>query len=203
MEIKVVQRLRGSRWGVIVGLWLWGCLPGLAQGWTSARDDHFTVLTAAGEDARHLPRVFAVLQQARRDLREMGLVLPAGVTVVIHPDLSSFQAATGAPWYVAAVANRREMRLEVQRLRVLLERRSLEPTLRHELFHLAQPDEWPRWLAEAHAMRFAGERPTAPPLPHITEDELNRLLAEAPSRELLARAAATAYLWVERAGWSW
>ncbi|MDZ7704636.1 MAG: hypothetical protein U5L04_09175 [Trueperaceae bacterium] len=159
-----------------------------------ASDGHVTVITYSADDDADLPRLFAAVRQARRDLRrDWGWRLPGGVTIVVHPDLGSYSAATGMPWYVAGTADRAEQRIDLQRLRVLRERHSLEPTLRHELFHLAQPDNWPRWRAEGAAMLFAGETPQAAPFADISAAQLDDLLAAAPDREALARAAATAY----------
>jgi hypothetical protein len=167
-----------------------------AQDWRSASDGRFTVLTASPEDTLYLPEVFAILQRAQRDLQRQGLELPETIGVTIHPHLDSFLEATGVPWYVMATADRDRALVHGQRVRVLLERGSLEKTLRHELFHLAQPEDWPRWRAEGAAMIFAGEKPNAEPLEGINERELERILATAPSAELLAKAMATAYLWV-------
>jgi hypothetical protein len=115
------------------------------------------------------------------------------VKLWIHPDLESFTSVTGLPWFVLASADRESCELHLQRLVVVLERSSLAVTLRHELFHLAQPDSWSRWLAEGRAMHFAGEQPGAPPLPGISDGELDRLLANPPDAATLARAAATAF----------
>ena len=173
--------------------------PISAQNWQSATDGRFIVETAAVADREQLSAVFAILQEAKDDLSQnWQLDLPETVTVRIHPDLASFQVATKKPWYVAAVANKPTATFHTQRLRVLLERDSLEKTLRHELFHLAQPDDWSRWRAEGTAMRFAGETPSAEPFKQISETELNYLLATASSKQELARAVATAYKWVKR-----
>ncbi len=168
-----------------------------AQNWQEATDGFFRVETASPADAERLAQVFTVLEQAAIDLKTCGLLLPGAVTVRVHPTLGSFQGETGAPWYVAALADRKTGTLHTQRLRVLLERRSLEATLRHELFHLAQPGDWPRWCAEGAAMRFARERPQAQPLPGLSDEQLDVLLASPPSADVLARAVATAYARVE------
>ncbi len=173
---------------------------GCAQTWRQASDGRFMVETASEADREQLAAVFAVLQKAARDLRrDLGLTLPETVTVRVHPTLASFQKATSQPWFVVAVADRRAAILHLQRLRVLAERRSLEPTLRHELFHLAQPEDWPRWRAEGMAMRFAGETPQAEALLNLSDAELDALLAAPGSSEALAQAAATAYRRVARA----
>lgn len=191
---------RGIEWRCF--LLLLAILPwAFATPWSEASDGVFTVRTASVEDARALPQVYDILQQARLELRrDWGLAVPEAVTVVVHPDLVSYQEATGMPWYVAALADREAQQIHTQRLRVLLERRSLETTLRHELFHLAQPEDWPRWRAEGSAMLFAGETPQAPPLPGLSDEALDALLAAPPSREWLLRAMATAYQRVRTQG---
>ncbi len=171
-----------------------------AQSWQEATDGFFRVETASAADAERLEHVFDVLEQAAKDLKDSGLPLPDAVTVRVHPTLESFQADTGLPWFVAALADRETNTLHTQRLRVLLERQSLETTLRHELFHLAQPADWPRWRAEGAAMRFAGEQPRAQPLPGLSDEQLDALLAAPPSADVLARAVATAYARVETYG---
>jgi hypothetical protein len=168
----------------------------LAQNWSSANDGFFTVWTVKSADATYLPEVFKILQQAKKDLRTEGLTLPESVAVKLHPDLDSFTTTTELPWYIISVADREAKTIHTQRLRILLERQTLEITLRHELFHLAQPDDWPRWRAEGEAMKFSGERLQAEPFENVSEEELNNLLTNPDSRETLQRAVATAYFWV-------
>lgn len=176
----------------LLGAFVW------AQPWGSATDGRFVVQTASPADREALSAVFPVLQDAARDLRQdAGLTLPRTVTVRVYPSLAAFGAATGQPWYVAAIADREHATLHLQRLRVLTEQGSLETTLRHELFHLAQPESWPRWRAEGAAMRFAGERPTAPPLVGLSKAELSDRLAAPRSAEEHAQAAATAWAWTK------
>ncbi len=182
----------------LTAVWLTVLTPALAQNWQTAQAPGFVVRYAGGADALHLPEVFRVLQKARQDLKSQGLALPPTVRVVIHPNLKSYTAATGLPWFILSAANRSKNQIDSQRLRVLLERGTLERTLRHELFHLAQPEGWPRWKAEGMAMRFAGEQPVARPLEAITEAELERLLANPPDPTTLRRAMATAYRWTSR-----
>jgi hypothetical protein len=167
-----------------------------AQAWSTWSDGFFTVQTASSADATYLPEVFEILQEAKKDLRTENFTLSESVTVQIHPNLDSFITTTQLPWYIASVTNRETSTIHTQRLRVLLERQSLKVTLRHELFHLAQPSDWPRWKAEGEAMKFSGEHPQAEPFENVSEDELNNLLANPSSRETLQRAVATAYQWV-------
>jgi len=180
-----------------------------AQDWRKTSDGSFEVFTAARADDAHLSDVFSILREAKSDLRRTwGLLLPSGIQVYIHPNLDSYHAATELPWYVAAIANREEQKIDMQRTQVLLERDSLEKTLRHELFHLAQEDDLQRWQAEGRAMLFAGEEPIADAFDAIDAVELNHMLEGFVDGEGLARAdfsradflkaTATAYLWTQR-----
>jgi hypothetical protein len=169
-----------------------------AQEWSSKTDGFFTVVVASSTDATYLKEVFEILQEAKKDLRTQGLTLPENVTVQIHPTLESFTTTTDVPWYVISLADRKTYTVHTQRLRILLERQTLRITLRHELFHLAQPGDWPRWRAEGEAMKFSGESVQAEPFENLSTSELDRMLSNPDSRETLQRAAATAYLWVIR-----
>lgn len=179
---------------LLLGLYLAG-LPVLAQNQVEVRFPGF-VLQVAGVERPRLPQVQSYLWQARRDLQARSWLLPTSVTVRVHADLTSFAQQTGAPWFVLAVANRTQARLDLQRLAVVTSRGGLEATLRHELFHLAQPASWPRWRAEGEAMRFAGQRSQASPLLGIGPEQLDQLLAHPKDPDQLARAMATAYRWV-------
>jgi len=170
--------------------------PAVAQVWSQFTDGTFTVETASVADESRLKEVFEILQEAKQDLKEnQNYELPKEVNVRIYPNLEAFTKATQAPWYVAAIADRTTNSIHSQRLQVLLDRNSLKQTLRHELAHLAQPDDWPRWLNEGSAMIFSAEKLTAEPFETISEARLNELLATTPTKEQLARAAATAYNW--------
>jgi hypothetical protein len=168
----------------------------LAQDWQQSTDGFFIVETASSADTKQLSEVFDILQQAKKDLTRLELVLPKSVTVRIHPDIDLYINAVNLPWYIAAVSNRETNMIQTQRLEVLIARNSLEKTLHHELFHLAQPPDWPRWKAEGKAMLFAGELPQAELFASITEKELEAMLVNPDSREQLQRAVATAYWWV-------
>lgn len=167
-----------------------------AQKWQQHTDGFFIVETASSADSQHLNEVFDILQQAKKDLTRQELNLPDSVTVRIHPDIDSYVNAVNLPWYIAAITNRETNMIQTQRLEILIARNSLEKTLRHELFHLAQPSDWPRWKAEGKAMLFTGELPQAEPLVGISEERLEDLLANPNSRAMLQRAVATAYQWV-------
>ena len=162
----------------------------------TATSAHFRIQTFSSADANYLPRAFKALEKARKDLLALELNPPQGVTVIVHPTLERFQKSLKAPMFEAARANRNLARIETQRFRALEEHGGLEQTLRHELFHLAQPANWPRWKAEGSAVRFSGERLNGVPFENISENKLEALLKNPPSRAVLARAMATALEWV-------
>ena len=168
-----------------------------AQTWQTARGSGFIVQTASVQDQRYLRQIFEILQKARKDLTGWGLKAPQPVIVVVHPNLQSYIQTTKVPWFVVALANREKNRVDTQRIRILLERGTLERSLRHELFHLAQPADWLRWKAEGLAMRFAGDKPSANPFMSISQAGLDKILASPPSPKMLTRAMATAYLWTK------
>ena len=159
-------------------------------------DGKFVIITSSKVDANYLPEVFTILQSAQRDLRSLwGLNLPEQVTVVVHPTLASFIQESQVPWYIAGIANVEANQIDIQRFKVLTERNILKSTLRHELFHLVQNDDWPRWLAEGLAMHFAGDRLLALPLENVNEEDLNNLLANPTSQQTLYSAMSTAFMW--------
>lgn len=169
-----------------------------AQEWRMTSDGTFEVYTAARADEAHLTDVFAILREAKKDLRlTWGLRLPPEIQIYIHPTLESYSKATELPWYVAAAADRESMQIDMQRIKVLLERDSLEKTLRHELFHLAQEEDLERWQAEGRAMLFSDEVPMANADEDVDAEALNQMLEGFVNREDLARANATAYLWTQ------
>lgn len=171
---------------------------GFSQDFKQRTDGFFIVETAAKADEYYLSEVFRTVNKAKRDLQnDWGLFLSQDLILRIHPNISSFSSATAKPWYVAAIANPNKNKIDIQRLKVLVERRSLETTLRHELFHLAQPNDWPRWRAEGSAMLFSNEKPQAQIISQISEQELNDLLLNPSSQEALRTANATALSWVK------
>ena len=158
-------------------------------------DGTFSIISS-NADNKYLPEVFAILQEAKGELEQSwGLNVPEQVTIVIHPTLNSFTAASQMPWYIAGIANVKTNQIDLQRLKVLKERNILKRTLRHELFHLAQSDDLSRWLAEGLAMHFAGDRLLAPPIEGISEAMLNDFLANPTSQNILYSSRTTAFIW--------
>lgn len=148
-------------------------------------------------DRGHLARVFTVWQKAAQDLKAKGLTLPPA-TLTASRNASDFASLTGYPVHIAAITLKGN--IYTQRLAALHARNLLPYTLRHEAFHLAQPPDLPRWLAEGLARVFSGEAQKDPPertgLETLSERELDTLLARASGlglnrvyREATRRAA--------------
>ncbi|MEZ4608244.1 MAG: hypothetical protein R2880_15975 [Deinococcales bacterium] len=172
--------------------------------WQQASDGNITIFTVNPDDTFYLPELFRMVQEAQKELefrqispaKPLELSLPEQIHIIVHPNLASFQQATAMPWYIAAIARKSQEaagEIHLQRLRVLMNRHRLKQSLRHELFHLAQPDSLRRYQAEALAMRFAGEVPKVEAFIGLSEDRLDALLAAPSSADELEKALATAY----------
>jgi stage II sporulation protein D len=166
----------------------------------SLSSEHFFVTYARDVRRSEIESAIRNLEAARLDmLTRLG---PNGlsdmvVDVVFHKTTQDFIAATGQPWWVAAVT--RGKRIELQPPAVLRRRRILVTTLRHEYAHAVieanGDDRVPRWLAEGLAISFAGEGPmlqrfrsnTRLPLDEI-ERRLTRPKSPAGMRSLYAAA---------------
>lgn len=169
-----------------------------------AGDSGWSQLSVAGVEVHHaalpgsrLATLSNVLTAAVADLESRSeLEICTAPQLFIHPDLESFRAATLLPWFQLAAADRGRCRIDMQRLPVVEQHGGLDKSLRHELFHLAQPAGWERWRAEGEAQRFAGEQPRTPVLDGLSPRHLDLLLANPPDQVSLERAMATALLWV-------
>jgi SpoIID/LytB domain protein len=143
----------------------------------------------------------AFARRALADLtRATGQPAPAGLRLVFHPSVDSFQRETGEPWWTAA--RTRGLRIDLLAPAVLRQRGTLESTLQHELAHVltATPLEGrPEWVKEGVAMHFAGEPPPASVLDASgvprrvrcpTDDDLRRPVSAAAARQAYGLAAA-------------
>lgn len=139
-----------------------------------------TVTYRDSADRAQLNRVFQVWEQAGQDLKAKGLPLPP-TTLTAARSANDFASLTGYPAHIAAVTLKGK--IYTQRLAALQGKNLLPYTLRHEAFHLAQPPDLPRWLAEGLARIFSGEAQNDPPgrtgLEGLSEPELDTLLVQA------------------------
>jgi hypothetical protein len=146
------------------------------------------LLTVTIQDARDKAQVATVLKtfkKAREDLAEIRLEVKP-VRLEAFSSANAFARATGEPAFVAASTQGQTIR--TQRLGALKARGLLEFTIRHEVFHTAQPASLPRWLAEGLARHFSGEDARDSVQPSGLESVSNGKLDEL----LLARGSKTA-----------
>ncbi|GGO25519.1 hypothetical protein GCM10008949_15380 [Deinococcus humi] len=141
-----------------------------------------SVIFADPRDRQQLGAVYEAWDAAARDLKGLGLELPANVRIEAAGNAADFAARTGEPANIAA--STRGAVIRTQRLSALAERGLLPTTVRHEAFHTAQPPGIPRWLAEGLARTFSGEGRADPRTPTGLEGMPDaRLDAELLSRD--------------------
>lgn len=157
-------------------------------------------------DRAELGTVVQAWNGAVRDLRSLGLRVPAEVRIEAAGSAADFAARTGEPVGIAASTRGRVIR--TQRLSALKARGLLPLTVRHEAFHTAQPTGLDRWLAEGLARTFSGEARSDPPAPTglegLPDASLDaQLLGRDPARLNAAYREATrrARLLVQKRGW--
>jgi hypothetical protein len=178
--------MRLKRW-----VWLFLVTPIVFAAPTQVRPAEFKsgLLTVTLQDSRdeaQLGTVFSAFKQAQLDLKAIGLK-PKSVRLEALSSANAFARATGEPAFVAASTQAQTIR--TQRLGALKTRGLLEFTVRHELFHTAQPASLPRWLAEGLARHFSGEDARdsrgATGLEAFPNNKLDRLLLARNSRTSL------------------
>jgi SpoIID/LytB domain protein len=101
-----------------------------------------------------------IVLRARDDIaKDLGVTAPSRLTIRFHPTTSSYEQATGQPWFTSSALVGGDLHLLP--LAVLRERGVLERALRRELVH-AMADgllrDRPMWVREGAAGYFAGQR---------------------------------------------
>jgi SpoIID/LytB domain protein len=134
---------------------------------------HTTTTPAAAPVAVSLPDedegersfVDTLMARERDDLaRTLGVPAPPRITLRVHPTTSSFEQATGKPWFTSGAVVNGELHLLP--LASLRERGVLERTIRHELVHVMTDNVLrarPSWVREGAAVYFAERSPEPPP----------------------------------------
>jgi stage II sporulation protein D len=135
---------------------------------------------------------------AERLLREaeddVGWRLPFRARLQIFSTLDNYRDSTGQPGWVAASTRGQTIRL--QPLAELRRRLILEPTLRHELYHLLLETRAARnvpvWFREGLTLHLSS--PTVPDAPSssLGLDEIEQILKHGDTREKMQKAYASA-----------
>ncbi|MBV9209631.1 MAG: hypothetical protein JOZ52_03325 [Acidobacteria bacterium] len=155
-------------------------------------------------ERREVESVLRTLEEARHDLMHrtaaasLHPVEQSQLDVVIHDTTGDFVAATGQPWWAAAVTH--DNLIELQPLEILRSRGVLNQTLRHEYAHtiidILSHGRAPRWLSEGLAAHLAGEGQKLA-LEKVDEqlsvEELEKRLSRPASPEEMRKLYAAAY----------
>jgi hypothetical protein len=174
------MKIRFERW-----VWLLLVTPIVFAAPLEFKSGLLTVKIHDSRDETQLGIVFRTFKKTQADLAEIGLEIKQ-VKLEAFSNANAFAHATGEPAFVAA--STRGQTIRSQRLGALKIRGLLEFTIRHEVFHTAQPTSLPRWLAEGLARHFSGEDARDSSQPSGLESVSNARLDEL----LLARASRTA-----------
>jgi hypothetical protein len=170
----------------------------------SLSSEKFRARFSARVERREVESVLRTLEKVRRDVarRTAAASLPeknsAPLDVVIHDTTGDFVAATGQPWWAAAVTH--DNLIELQPLEILRSRGVLEQTLRHEYAHTVIENlsggNAPRWLSEGLAAHVAGEGALLAykqSKEQLSVEELEKRLAQPASAEEMHELYAAAY----------
>ena len=125
----------------------------------SPRDDS-VALALEDDDEGERPGLTRAVLRARDEIaKDLGVTAPPRIVVRFHPTTSSYERATGQPWFTAGAVVGAELHLLP--LPALRERGVLDRTLRHELVHLMADSalrDRPMWVREGAAAYFASPR---------------------------------------------
>jgi stage II sporulation protein D len=163
------------------------------EAWQKRSDERFDLISTDPEaDSSIFPVAERLLREAENDV---GWRLPFHVRLQVFRTLDSYRDTTGQPGWVAASTRGQTIRL--QPIADLRRRSILEPTLRHELYHLLVETRasrgTPLWFREGLTLYLAN--PTVPettPSP-MTADEIEEILKHGDTRENRERAYASAH----------
>jgi hypothetical protein len=190
---KPSKHLEAQHWAMVSAIGL-VMLIGLVAPMTQAagrtyRTGWLSITINDPGDQNRIAGVIETLQRAKQDASELGLSVPQ-ITLEATTNAAQFTRLTGEPAGIAAITN--GTKIVTQRLNALQARGRLTHTIRHELFHTAQPPRMPRWLAEGLARHFSGEHKNDPlqvtGLETKTEQQLNEMLQSRTSHQALNQA---------------
>jgi hypothetical protein len=166
--------------------------------------EHFRVAYPADVDQRAINQILNTLESTRNDYLRRASSASTAVNIPrleirLNESTGAFTARTGQPWWAAAATN--GSRIELQPVRLLIQRGVLFTTLRHELAHVMIDSvinkRAPRWLEEGFALYLAGEGQTISRYVtrgQLPEDVLEQRLQRPRTRDEMRALYAQAYL---------
>ena len=160
--------------------------------WENLNGQGFTLETSEAADAAFLPELARAFAEAKS---RSGLSSAGTIAVRAYRSTPAFRDATLAPGWVAAFTEGNS--IAVQPLRILVARKLLAGTLRHEFLHALVEDQatarTPLWLREGLVQAWSGDA-VQKPMPTLTLEQVEQKLAHAPS-EAESEAAHRAAGW--------
>lgn len=124
------------------------------------RSGSITLKFFRSRDQIYSSEILIIFEKLWQEYKRRGRPLPDGeITIIVHPSVKEFSAATGKADFVAATT--RGAVVELQPPAVLRQKSTLESTLAHEFAHVSmntvQNEDTPLWLKEGFAVYLAAQ----------------------------------------------
>jgi len=167
--------------------------PEASSGWWQKRSSERVELlsTQPESDAAILPIAERVLKENEEAI---GWKANAGVQLRVYATLDAYRNTTGQPGWVAATTRGRTIRL--QPLKELEKRGIVEPTLRHEIFHVLVEAKAkapiPLWFREGIVLFFSNANGRNSAAVEMTDEQIEAVLRSPKSRDEVQKAYAAA-----------
>ena len=163
------------------------------EAWQKRSDERFDLIsTDPDADSSIFPVAERLLREAENDV---GWGLPFHVRLQVFPSPDSYRNTTGQPGWVAASTRGQTIRL--QPLADLRRQSILEPTLRHELYHLLVETRAsgaaPLWFREGLTRYLANPAVPENTLSAMTVEQMEPILKHADTREHMEKAYGSAH----------
>src|SRR5205807_3084627 len=164
-----------------------------SETWQKRSDERFDLIsTDPDADSSLFPVAERLLRESENDV---GWRLPFHVRLQVFSTLDSYRKTTGQPGWVAASTRGQTIRL--QPLAELRRRSILEPTLRHELYHLLVDTMasrgMPLWFRAGLTLYLSNPAVPETSSSPMTVEEIEQILRHGDTRENTERAYGSAH----------
>jgi len=164
-----------------------------SETWQKRSDERFDLIsTDPDADSSLFPVAERLLRESENDV---GWRLPFHVRLQVFSTLDSYRKTTGQPGWVAASTRGQTIRL--QPLAELRRRSILEPTLRHELYHLLVETRasrgMPLWFRAGLTLYLSNPAVPETGSSPMTVEEIEQILKHGDTREATERAYGSAH----------
>ena len=160
--------------------------------WQKRSGEHVELLSTQPDvDSAILPVAERILKE---DEQAIGWHASAGIQLRIYPTMDAYRNTTGEPGWVAASTRGRTIRL--QPLKELEKRSIMEPTLRHEIFHVLVEEKakaaTPLWFREGIVLFLAARDAEQAGPAAMTDEQIEAVLRQPRNQDEVRRAYAAA-----------